>query len=160
MWSYSTKLCQTPVPGVLTTSKIWSLGSVVLVRIYPVFWKRKHINLKYVIQKGSFSYRTVYRPLHWLLTMKAQFYVLGWSKYFTTKKSHVSHQRWIWGFCCTRVMKHTSEGIYSGFETYGRHHQKSKTGVLVTTQKGLVSSKNVQMTTKTKKNSPSHWFIQ
>ena len=33
------------------------------------------------------------------------------------------------------------QGIHPGFETQGRHHQKSKTGVSVAPQKGLVSSK-------------------
>ena len=31
--------------------------------------------------------------------------------------------------------------IHPGFETQGRHHQKSKTGVSVAPQKGLMSSK-------------------
>ena len=53
----------------------------------------------------------------------------------------VLHQRWIWGFCCMQAMKHASEGIHPGFGTQGRHHQKSKTGVLVGSQKGLMSSK-------------------
>ena len=33
-------------------------------------------------------------------------------------------------------------GIHPGFETQGRRHQKSKTGVSVAPQKGLASSKN------------------
>ena len=32
-------------------------------------------------------------------------------------------------------------GIHPGFETQGRHHQKSKTGVSVASQKGLMSPK-------------------
>ena len=32
-------------------------------------------------------------------------------------------------------------GIHPGFETQERHHQKSKTGVSVAPQKGLMSSK-------------------
>ena len=50
--------------------------------------------------------------------------------------------------CCTRGESedHTGEkacrkGIHPGFETQGRHHQKSKTGVTVAPQKGLMSSK-------------------
>ena len=39
-------------------------------------------------------------------------------------------------------MKHGSEGIQPGFETQGRRHQKSKTGLSVAPQKGLLSSKN------------------
>ena len=38
-------------------------------------------------------------------------------------------------------MKQASKGIHIGFETQGRRHQKSKTGVLVTPQKGLIFSK-------------------
>ena len=33
------------------------------------------------------------------------------------------------------------QGIHPGFETQDRHHQKSKTGVSLATQKGLISSK-------------------
>ena len=33
-------------------------------------------------------------------------------------------------------------GIHYGFETQSRHHQKSKTGVSVAPQKGLMSPKN------------------
>ena len=40
-----------------------------------------------------------------------------------------------------QTRKHASEGIHPGFETHGRRHQKSKTGVSVATQKGLVSYK-------------------
>ena len=36
------------------------------------------------------------------------------------------------------------QGIHPGFEIQGRHHQKSKTRVLVEHQKGLVSSKNLK----------------
>ena len=36
---------------------------------------------------------------------------------------------------------YASEGIHPGFETQGRRHQKSKTGVSVAPQKGLVSYK-------------------
>ena len=34
------------------------------------------------------------------------------------------------------------KGIHHGFKTQDRRHQKSKTGVSVTPQKGLMSSKN------------------
>ena len=34
-----------------------------------------------------------------------------------------------------------NKGAHSGFETQRGHHQKSKTGVSVATQKGLMSSK-------------------
>ena len=40
----------------------------------------------------------------------------------------------------TQARKH-AKVIHSGFETQGRHHQKSKTGVSVVRQKGPVSSK-------------------
>ena len=36
-----------------------------------------------------------------------------------------------------------AKGIHPGFETQGRHHPKSKTGILVAAQKGLMSSRNV-----------------
>ena len=39
-----------------------------------------------------------------------------------------------------QVMKHTSKGLYPGFETQDRHHQKSKAEVSVAPQKGLMSS--------------------
>ena len=40
--------------------------------------------------------------------------------------------------------KARKRGIHPGFETQGRRYQKSKTGVSVVPQKGLVSSKNFQ----------------
>ena len=47
-----------------------------------------------------------------------------------------------------RVIKHASERIPLGFETQGRCQQKSKIGVSVASQKGLMSSnylkKNLQ----------------
>ena len=53
----------------------------------------------------------------------------------------VSHQRWIWGFHWTQAINHTSKGIHPGFQTQGRLHKKSKTGVSVVPQKELMSSK-------------------
>ena len=59
-------------------------------------------------------------------------------------------------------------GIHSGFETQGRRHQKSKTGVSVAPQKGLGSSENLFLKTKKKKfiftsrcdrNSQIVWYI-
>ena len=44
----------------------------------------------------------------------------------------VSHQRWIWG----SLKWESTQGIHPGFETQGRHHQKSKTGVSVAPRKG------------------------
>ena len=38
--------------------------------------------------------------------------------------------------------KARKRGIHPGFETQGRRHKKSKTGVSVAPQKGLMSSKN------------------
>ena len=38
--------------------------------------------------------------------------------------------------------KACKQGIHPGFETQGRRHQKSKTGVSVAPRKGLMSSKN------------------
>ena len=49
----------------------------------------------------------------------------------------VLNQRWIWGIHCVQTRKQASEEIYPGFETQGRRHQKSKTGVSVAPQKGL-----------------------
>ena len=49
------------------------------------------------------------------------------------------------------------QGILSNFETQGRCHQKSKTGVPLAQQKGLVSSKT-QNKTKTK-NKQIHWWL-
>ena len=39
--------------------------------------------------------------------------------------------------CRKQVMKHASEGIHFGFETQRRHHQMSKTGVLVSIKKDM-----------------------
>ena len=39
--------------------------------------------------------------------------------------------------------KACKQGIHPGFETQGRRHQKSKTGVSVDPRKGLMSSKNL-----------------
>ena len=49
----------------------------------------------------------------------------------------VSYQRWIWG----SLKRESMQGIHPGFETEGRHDQKSKTGVSVAPWKGLMSSK-------------------
>ena len=57
----------------------------------------------------------------------------GWPLY----SQQVSHQRWMWG---SHKWKST-QGIHPGFETQGRHHQNSKTGVSVAPWKGLMSSK-------------------
>ena len=40
----------------------------------------------------------------------------------------VSHHRWIWEFHYSQAMKHTSEGIHSGFETQGYVTGSSKQG--------------------------------
>ena len=56
-------------------------------------------------------------------------------------KRQVSYQRWIGGIRCAQARKHVSDIIHPGFETQGRCHQKSKTGVSVAPQKGLVSYK-------------------
>ena len=42
----------------------------------------------------------------------------------------------------------TNKAAHSGLETQRRHHQKSKTGVSVNTQKGLMSSKNLKKNKK------------
>ena len=53
----------------------------------------------------------------------------------------VSHQSWILGIHCIQAMKDPGNGVQHGFETQLRRHQKSKTGVSVASQKGLISSK-------------------
>ena len=40
----------------------------------------------------------------------------------------------------SQARKYASKGIHPGFKTQGRRHQKSKTGVSVIPQKGLMSS--------------------
>ena len=52
------------------------------------------------------------------------------------------HLKWIWGIHCVQARKYASQGIQPSFETQGRYHQKSKTGLSVAPQKGLMSSKN------------------
>ena len=47
----------------------------------------------------------------------------------------------IWGIRCAQARKHTSEGIHPGFETQGRRHKKSKTGVSVAQKKDLCPTK-------------------
>ena len=47
------------------------------------------------------------------------------------------------------------ERKFIGFETQGRRHQKSKTGVSVAPQKGLISSKNF----KKRRNSLNSWNL-
>ena len=64
-------------------------------------------------------------------------WLLCWPPY----SQQVSHQRWIWGIHCAQVRKQASKGIHPGFKTPGRRHQKSKIGVSVAPQKGLMSSK-------------------
>ena len=40
-----------------------------------------------------------------------------------------------------QVTKREIDGIHAGFETQGRHHEKSRTGVSVAPQKDLCPSK-------------------
>ena len=44
--------------------------------------------------------------------------------------------------------KASKQGIHPGFETQGRHRQKSKTGVSVAPRKALMSSKNLKKNTR------------
>ena len=60
---------------------------------------------------------------------------MTWLSCWSPKGQQVSHQRWIWGFCCMQVMNHVSKVIHPDFETQGRCHQKSKTGVSVPDKK-------------------------
>ena len=52
--------------------------------------------------------------------------------------SQQSHWRWIWG---AHSWESIQKGIHPEFETQGRCHQKSKTGVSVALRKGLMLSK-------------------
>ena len=56
----------------------------------------------------------------------------------------------------TQVRKRT-EGIHPGFETQGRRHQKSKTGLSLAPQKGLMSSKKFFLKKKTIPSGRSNW---
>ena len=60
--------------------------------------------------------------------------------FWSLHSQQVSDQAWIWGSHKWQSM----QGIHPGFENHGRHHQKSKTGVLVAPQKGLMSSKIIK----------------
>ena len=40
-----------------------------------------------------------------------------------------------------QITEHASEGIHAKLKTQGRRHQKSKTGISVAKQKGLMASK-------------------
>ena len=55
------------------------------------------------------------------------------------KRPMVWHQRWILRHPLHTSYKVCKQGIHHGFETEGRCHQKSKTGVSVAPQKGLVT---------------------
>ena len=81
-------------------------------------------------------------PMHVRGAWPAMPYTSLYSVHLYWWKRQVSHQRWIWGIHCAQARKHTSKGIHPGFETQGRRHQKSKIGVSVALQKGLVSYKN------------------
>ena len=48
----------------------------------------------------------------------------------------------MWGTTVEEISFHCKQEMHPGFETQGRHHKKSKTGVSVAPQKGLVSYKN------------------
>ena len=60
-----------------------------------------------------------------------------------TSGQQVLHQRRISGIHCTQAMKYTGKGIHPGFETQGRCHQKSKTGLSVAPHKGLIFSEKI-----------------
>ena len=63
----------------------------------------------------------------------------GWLPCWPLYSQQVSHQRWIWG---SHKQESMQKWIHSGFETQGRHHQKSKTGVSEAPRNELMSSKN------------------
>ena len=56
--------------------------------------------------------------------------------------------------------KACKSGIHSGFKTQGRHHQNSKTGVSVATQKGLMSSKKFLKKKKLKASTSSQSIVK
>ena len=60
---------------------------------------------------------------------------MAWLPCWSPRGQWMSHQRWIWGFCCMQVMKDASKVIHPDFETQGRCHQKSKPGVSVPDKK-------------------------
>ena len=63
-------------------------------------------------------------------------------QYWLLRGQQVSQQRWIWGIHCTQVTKHAIKGSSApGFETQGRHYQKSRTGTSVAS-KYLFKKKN------------------
>ena len=64
----------------------------------------------------------------------------AWLPCWPLYSQQVLHQRWIWG---SHKWENMQKGIYPGFETQGRHHQKSKTGVSVAPRKGLMPFKNL-----------------
>ena len=57
----------------------------------------------------------------------------------------------------TQARKH-AKGIHPGFKTLGKHHQKSKTGVSVAPQKGLMPSKIYKKTKQNKRNFDFFFF--
>ena len=61
-----------------------------------------------------------------------------WKPTFPCQGQQEWHDRWIWGLHCMQVTKHESEGILPGFETQGKCHHKSKTGVFMAQQKGFM----------------------
>ena len=65
---------------------------------------------------------------------------MAWLSCWPPRGQQVLHQRWIREIRCMQAMKHTCKGIHPGFETQGRHHQRSKTGVSVAPQKKLMDS--------------------
>ena len=50
----------------------------------------------------------------------------------------VLHKRWIWVIHCMQATNHIEQLIHPGFQTQDRHHEKSKIGVSVAPQKGLM----------------------
>ena len=59
-----------------------------------------------------------------------------------------------------QVMEHTSEGIHTSFESKDRRHQKSKTGVPVAPQKGLISCKKFLFKYCDKNSSLITWMVK
>ena len=123
-------------------------------------WKYRYY---YYIVKG-FNQNTVPSRSGWMVkslvlrhdqsrVQTPQMLVDIWSESMWIKKAQlpswppggqqVLHQRWIWGIHCMQAMKHASKGS-SQLWNQGRHPKKSKTGVSVVPQKGLMSFKKFE----------------
>ena len=79
-------------------------------------------------------------------TSAAMWIKKAWLPCWSLYSQHVSHQRWIWGIHCAQARN--PQWFWNPGQ---RHHQKSKIGVSVAPQKGLMSSKNLKKKRNTEK---------